>query len=182
MKVSEYQFRIKYQTESRSVIRKRRLGYIKKFGYKGEKVSAEDMVTLEYLDSIECHLQELTGRIDSGWLTDPVQHAMALPPAPETLDFVEDALVPLMQLHDRLFLQLRFAQAKLEAILNDTSSPFVRKWAESLLGITRQHKVRYGLLRNELELAIEKHIKGSQWTAMFRRIVKGETQCSATNV
>ncbi len=63
MKVSNYQFRLKYHTENRSTVRARRLEYIREYGYKGEEVSSEDMAALEYLDAIECHMRELAARL-----------------------------------------------------------------------------------------------------------------------
>ena len=75
MKVSQYQFRLKYHTDSKSTVKARRLDYVREYGYNGEDVSPEDMAALEYLDSIECHLRELASRIDSGWNTAPVKEA-----------------------------------------------------------------------------------------------------------
>ena len=79
MKVSNYQFRLKYHTENKSTVRMRRLEYAREYGYKGEDVSPEDMAALEYLDAIECHMRELAARIDEGWKTAPVKEALSLP-------------------------------------------------------------------------------------------------------
>lgn len=159
MKVSQYQFRLKYHTDSKSTVKARRLDYVREYGYNGEDVSPEDMAALEYLDSIECHLRELASRIDSGWNTAPVKEALSLPAGAEALDKAEDALVPLMQLHDRMLLQVDFAEAKLEAILEKANTSFVCEWAEVLLGMVYRHKGRYERLRKRLAKSIQEKLR-----------------------
>lgn len=39
MKVSQYQFRLKYHTDSKSTVKARRLDYVREYGYNGEDVS-----------------------------------------------------------------------------------------------------------------------------------------------
>ena len=159
MMVSQYQFRLKYHTEAKSTVQARRLDYVRAYGYKGEEVSAEDMAALEYLDAIECHLRELAGRIDSGWNTAPVKEALACQPDAGNLDKVEDALIPLMQLHERMLLQSDFAEAKLIALLDRADTSFVCEWAETLLGQVYRHRGRYTRLQKKLEAAINSKLK-----------------------
>ena len=159
MKVSNYQFRLKYHTENKSTVRTRRLEYAREYGYKGEDVSPEDMAALEYQDANECHMRELAARIDEGWKTAPVKEALSLPAAAASLDKVEDALVPLMQLHDRMLLLADFAEAKLDAILEKADTSYVCEWAEALLGMVYRHKGRYGRLKKKLSGVIETKLK-----------------------
>ena len=88
-----------------------------------------------------------------------MKEALSLPAAAASLDKVEDALVPLMQLHDRMLLLADFAEAKLDAILEKADTSYVCEWAEALLGMVYRHKGRYGRLKKKLSGVIETKLK-----------------------
>lgn len=152
MRISKHSFTLKYHTRSWALIEQGRMEYIERYGYeKTQQLSPESRHDLEYLDAIECLINETRNRIDEA-IYDPVFDC------PErwtkgAIDDKEERLVPLLCLMDRLQLQISFAKAKLVQFV-DHSVQCIANWAKSLLSMCDKVRDVYWVRANELRQAM----------------------------
>lgn len=156
MKISAYQFRLKYHTENAAKIAKARLEYIRQFGYTGEEdFSKEELLRLEYLDAIECHLMETAGRIDEALEKELSLKNINTVITAGNIDQVEDVLSPILALLQRMMLQLDFAEAKIRPLFKQRAYFCIHKWAEAIQARCAGYRDKYGTVYEELAQSLK---------------------------
>lgn len=160
MKIPTNLFRHKYGTESKKRIIAGRLKYAtSKYGVPGEQPEeAEDYAKLEYLDAIECQLQDMVRRIDEKRADPKTQEMIDTPWNSENVDEAEETLAYLVSLLDRLDVMMDFAETKLQYFYRHRGMFCVHRWAEELEKYIILLRHKYGKERKNLKAVLARRL------------------------